>query len=193
MAAVVLASCAAAWSLCAAPSSAHADSDSWATLGLSGKMVYQGPSEQAGENYLFGMGLRAELLYLFGAEFEYAPMSSKLSQDIYRTPLRLTGQLHLMNYRYFDFYLGAGLASDRFGDLVNPEGPSTVYRVGAGMEVIIVGHWALGVDAYWHVPGVGHFNKRLRDSLQNEQGIPDPMDQVDPGQVELGVALRFYL
>ena len=98
-----------------------------------------------------------------------------------------------MNFKYFDLYLGVGLASATFSDLVDIEGPSTVYRVGGGAEVILGGHWALGVDAYWGLAGIGYFNKRLTESLQSEQVIPDPRDQIDPDQIELGFALRYYL
>ena len=172
-----------------------ADSDSLATLGFSGRMSYQTPGQTvaSGEDYTFHGGLRLELFYLFGAEFEATYVPDELSGDIYRPSYRLTGHLHLMNFRYLDFYLGVGLASAELGDVVNIEGPSTIYRAGGGLEIIIAGHWALGVDAYWSVAGIGYFNKRLTESLQNDQGIPDPMEQVDPGQIEVGLALRYYL
>ena len=120
-------------------------------------------------------------------------MASRLERDIYRTPLRLTGHLHLVNSQYFDLHLGVGLASDGFGDLVDIEGASTVYRAGLGMEIVIGGHWALGLDGYWNLPGLGHYNSRLTTSLQEERGIPSPSGQIDSTQIEAGVALRYYL
>jgi hypothetical protein len=175
---------------------AWADSDSLATVGLSGRMTYQTPGElaQSGQDYGLHMGLRTEFLYVFGAEFEYAALQGNAGQDIYRPTMRLTGHLHLVNSRYFDLHLGLGLASAQFGDLVNVEGATTVYRTGVGMEVILGGHWAVGLDSYWSVAGLGHFNDRLRDSLQSEEGgFPDPREQVDPTQIEVGLALRYYL
>lgn len=175
---------------------AWADSDSLATVGLSGRMTYQTPGElaQSGQDYNFHLGLRTEFLYVFGGEFEYAALPGGAGKDIYRPNMRLTGHLHLVNSRYFDLHLGLGLASANFGDLVNVEGTSTVYRTGVGMEVILGGHWAVGLDSYWNVAGLGYFNDRLRDSLQGEEGaFPNPRDQVDPSQIEVGLALRYYL
>ncbi len=174
---------------------ARAESDSVVTLGFSGRLSFQKPGQslEGGEDYLLHAGMRVELLYLLGAEFEAAYVPDRLSGDIYRPGYRLTGHLHMANYQYFDLYLGVGLASGRFKDVVDVEGETTVYRVGSGMEIILGGHWGLGAEVYWSVAGLGHFNKRLTESLQNEQGIPDPLDQVDPGQIEVGIALRYYL
>jgi hypothetical protein len=176
-------------------SEASADSDSLVTVGAGARLVHQqsGATADSGPDTMLGLGLRAEFLYAFGAEFEYVPMAMRLQRDIYRSPFRLTGHLHLVNSRYFDFHLGVGMASDGFGDLLDLEGGSTVYRAGAGMEIIVGGHWAVGLDGYWHLPGVGHYNERLRRSLQEERGVPSPSDQVDSRQIEVGVALRYYL
>ena len=175
--------------------SASAESDSLATLGAGARILHQQPgaTAEAGQDTMFGLGLRAEFLYLFGAEFEYVPMAVRLSQDIYRAPLRLTGHLHLVNSRYFDLHLGVGMASDGFNDLVDVEGRSTVYRAGVGMEIVAAGHWAVGLDGYWNLPGLGHYNQRLSTSLRNEQGVPNPTEQVDSRQIEVGLSLRYYL
>lgn len=176
-------------------SPALADSDSWATVGAGARLAYQEPglTEATGQDYMLALGLRGEFLYAFGAEFEYVPMAERLESDIYRSSLRLTLHLHLVNSRYFDLHLGAGLASDGFGDLFDTEGASTVYRLGAGMEVVLGGHWALGLDGYWNVPGIGYYNQRLTASLQDSGEIPNPREQIDPRQIEFGFALRYYL
>jgi hypothetical protein len=175
--------------------SAWADSDSLATLGFSGRVTWQAPgaAAEAQQDYSFHAGLRAEFLYVLGAEFEYAPLPERLQGDIYRPSMRLTGHLHLVNSRYFDLHLGVGMASSRLGDLFDVEGATTVYRAGAGMEVVLGGHWALGLDSYWGVAGLGYFNQRLRASLQEGGGFPSPQEQVDPSQIEVGLALRYYL
>ncbi len=180
----------------AAPAVAFAESDSWATLGASGRVTWQAPGETpaAQNDIAVHLGLRGELFYVFGAEFEYTPVPENQRADIYRPSMRLTGHLHLVNSHYFDLHLGVGLASAGFGDLINPEGDTTLYRAGAGMEFIISGHWAIGVDTYWSTAGLGHFNKRLRASLQDEtEGFPNPADQLSPTQLEAGLALRYYL
>ena len=178
-----------------AASPALADSDSWATAGLGARLAYQEPgmTDATGQDYMLALGLRGELFYAFGAEFEYVPLASRLEQDIYRSSLRLTVHLHLVNSRYFDLHLGAGLASDTFGDLFNTEGASTVYRLGAGTEIVLGGHWALGIDGYWNLPGIGYYNQRLTSSLQDTGEIPSPSEQIDPRQIEFGFALRYYL
>lgn len=174
---------------------ALADSDSWATVGAGARVAYQdqGASEATGQDYMLALGLRGEFLYAFGAEFEYMPLPSRLEEDIYRTAMRFTLHLHLVNSRYFDLHLGTGLASDGFGDLFNMEGASTVYRVGAGTEVILGGHWAIGFDGYWNLPGLGYYNQRLSSSLKEDGEIANPKDQVDPSQIEFGLSVRYYL
>ncbi len=174
---------------------AMADSDSWATVGAGARLAYQEPglTEATGQDYMLALGVRGEFLYAFGAEFEYMPLAKRLEDDIYRSSLRLTVHLHLVNSRYFDLHLGAGFASDSFGDLVNVEGASTVYRLGVGTEIVLGGHWALGVDGYWNLPGLGYYNQRLTASLQDEGEVPSPSDQIDPSQIEFGFALRYYL
>lgn len=177
------------------PEAAWADSDSLATLGASTRVAYQTPgvTEASGNDYSLHLGLRAELLYLFGAEFEYTPVPDRLANDIYRPSLRLTGHLHLLNLEHFDLYLGAGMASNTFKGVVNPEGEQTLYRAGGGFEIIPGNHWAIGFDGYWNVAGLGHYNTRLSESLEGGDGMPDPREQVDPRMMEFGVALRYYL
>ncbi|MEL6181029.1 MAG: hypothetical protein AAFS10_18875, partial [Myxococcota bacterium] len=179
--------------LLGAPSMAWADADSLVTLGASTRVAYQTPgvTEASSEDYSFHVGLRLELLYLFGAEIEYTPVPERLADDIYRPSLRLTGHLHLLNLQHFDLYLGVGMASDSFAGVVDPEGEQTLYRMGGGFEIIPGHHWAIGFDGYWNVAGLGHYNTRLGDSLQEGDGVPDPREQLDPGMMEFGVALRY--
>jgi hypothetical protein len=184
--------------LCAAllsAGTAMADSDDWATVGAGARLAYQEPgmTDASGQDYMLALGLRGELLYAFGAEIEYVPLSDRLESDIYRSSLRLTAHLHLVNSRYFDFHLGVGLASDSLGDLVNLEGASTLYRLGAGTEIVLGGHWAIGIDGYWNLPGLGYYNQRLTASLQDGGEVANPREQIDPSQIEFGFALRYYL
>lgn len=174
---------------------AFADSTSLATVAASTRVAYHnaGPVSGVSPETTMHLGARVKFLYALGAELEVAPLPSRQSNDIYRPLMRMTGHLHLMNFKYFDLYLGAGTAADTFGDLVNFEGRSTLLRAGGGFEVILGSRWAIGVDGYWSVPALGHFNERLSESLREDQGVPDPMGQVDPHQIEVGLALRLYL
>ena len=174
---------------------ASAESNSLLTLGATTRLAYQAPGEttKSGDDYSLHVGMRLELLYLFGAEIEYTPVPARLEGDIYRPSMRLTGHLHLLNFEQFDLYLGAGLAGDEISHLVDIEGQSTVMRVGGGFEIIPDGHWSIGVDGYWNVAGLGYYNEGLSDSLSQGGDIPDPRDQIKPGMIELGLALRYYL
>lgn len=174
---------------------ARADSDSLFTLAGSTKVAFQGQGDTVATGSDFGLylGMRLEALWLFGAEFEYTPVQHGIADDIYRPSLRATAHIHVVNFSVFDMYLGAGMAADGFGDLVDLEGASTVYRFGGGFEVIPDGHWAIGVDGYWNIAGVGYFNTRLNTSLDQEGGLPDPLTQVDSKNIEIGLALRYYL
>jgi len=170
-----------------------ADVDDVVTLGVGAGMVYTAaPGQVDVSATAVHFNLRAKVLYFLGVDLMLSPGASNFESGQPKPRFRLSGLLYPITSRYFSFFLSGGMMASDFGDIIDFNAPTTYARAGGGFEFTFDGHYSLGIEGYWFVPGLGVVNGTLNNSLSETGQLPTLTDAVPIDGYEVVVALRYF-
>jgi hypothetical protein len=174
-------------------STAAADSNGIATLGIGAGVVHTSAPGELGETSTAAqIGVRTKLLYIFGLDFSLASARSTFESGQSIPRYRMSALLYLMNMNHFGLFASAGMASGQINDLFNIDGDTTYLRAGGGTEISIRDHYAIALEGYWMVPGLGMMNQNLNNSLNTTGLLPNPEQALPLNGYEISVGIRYF-
>ncbi len=141
---------------------------------------------------------RLRLLRVFGFEMAWSPLAGADEGALLQRPrVRMAAQLWVVPLARFGAYLTAGLGARRPGDLFSIAGLSTSYQAGAGAEVYLGDHWAVGAEYLLLVPGVRSIQRHaVERELARQSGARvdslSTRDVFNARNFQVTVGVRFY-
>jgi hypothetical protein len=172
---------------------AHADANGVITAGLGlGVSHTAAPGSEAASTN-FQVGARIKMLYFLGLDLMVGAGKDRFAETDQPWPrFRVSALLYLLNLESFALFGAGGLSSGSFSDVFDLSAASTYIRAGGGFEVTIAGHYSVGVEGYWFVPGLGVVNGNLNEGLSVDGELP-PLDTAIPRDgIEVVTALRYF-
>jgi opacity protein-like surface antigen len=179
-------------------SAAFAGNDSIVTLGIgSHAVVAQAAGTSGGSSTTLGQGFSARLRFLrvLGAELSYDLISHRNSRDL-NVPapvFKWSGLLYLIPHTRFSLYLLGGFGATSAGDLLSPQGATTSYHGGAGIEIGITRNWILSLEYRVNLPAVNQVAERGMSDALAEGSVPTITRYYNLDTWQLNVGFRFYL
>ena len=103
------------------------------------------------------LSVRLRGLYALGMDLSVNLAGGTQASDqipAYRHLLRLSGLLYVVPLSEVSVYLLGGMGAGDAGDLMDPDGATTSYHAGIGLEVPVYDHIVVGAEYLMVVPGV---------------------------------------
>lgn len=165
----------------------------------------------AGVDPVAELGLRVRGLYVLGAELSLNLGGGSSAADgapAFRSLLRFSGLLYVLPLEQLSIYAIGGMGAGEAADFLDPDGLTTSYHAGLGLEVPIWDGLSLGGEYLMIIPGpasvrqsIDHRVSALKATVldganpetayQAEFGGESPEDYVGPQNFEARVSVRW--
>lgn len=179
-----------------------------------GVSTYDTPASSA-TSAIAELGVRVRGLYALGVDLSVNLTGGTQASDqipAYRHLLRLSGLVYILPLEEVSVVLLGGMGAGEAGDFMHPDGATTSYHAGIGLEVPVYDHIVVGGEYLMIVPGVGSVEASLerrfgvlRQQITSKNLPPDSAsalynaefggesagDYVGPKNFELWLSLRY--
>lgn len=177
------------------PTSLYAGSQSLVTLGVgpSVGLLHLRGEDNSTSRMATDMRLRLRFLRGFAAEASWSPFGAQRNDDalLYDHNYRASGLLYVVPTYPVSGYLKVGFGGARMGDMAKLLGRSVSYHAGAGGELYIGEHFALGAEYLVLIPGADSLSKASGLSSGNYRGLPD--NSLGFSNFRASLSLMYYL